>query len=686
MAAKNISVIIVSIILVFAECVNEKKVTTNFCVYGGTCMLSLSNKTKRYIISMCMILYLLGCWQPYIITASAKETSSVVQGNVYVFSGDAHYEFSAATDSSGTIESNTFGTFMILGDVRDTGTEIGMPDYFVDSETVRFCYSYDQSRLNVAETEWHVVDDKSKKINTLSLDKNILSGAILVQSSKNGVDWITDVTMTDIFTEDSSLVDPFYEASRIQLENGCYYRLIVAYKLQRKIGEEKTVFGLKDQKEEKKITEVYEFYAMSSEAAKSTASATAEPLIKIGEKEKTGKDNGYLGKVDIDKNDPHYGWDLGTFIINGYTRKTVSEGTTIFLKNVGDKVTLWFSLNQDIYKLNGKDTLSISEDSNGYDQYFEIPQTDFKHGALIIRYTDFEGNTHEPVIYTDFLAANAITGADTRVQLFEEGDYEVSLDYEIKNEIFQVWPFPAAKEYTNYKIFFEFSIRNGNCMVYPFDIESGNELSDNDITARGFRLDMAKSRYLTIDVTRSALYIGENGLLLEDVRYNGPAKDNDLYIEEGIYTFTVKNLYTGESTVKTIYVGTDKYLLALSKNGCTVTDLNEKIKQLATISEDGTIMEYVPATGEEPEEETESSASGESKETEEMKVRPVISENTQLETSTGDISDQDDAETVKKQEYVLIAIVGLTVVIVVGGIVAWAVNITAKQKRKGKGE
>lgn len=40
-------------------------------------------------------------------------------------------------------------------------------------------------------------------------------------------------------------------------------------------------------------------------------------------------------------------------------------------------------------------------------------------------------------------------------------------------------------------------------------------------------------------------------------------------------------------------MGTDKYLLALSKNSLTVDALNEKIGQSAEISDDGTISDYV---------------------------------------------------------------------------------------------
>ncbi|NBJ98965.1 hypothetical protein D5282_16985 [bacterium 1xD8-48] len=553
-------------------------------------MINLRNITKRFVASLHVIICIVGCLQPLTMKVSAKETSIAVRGSIYEFASNTNYEFSSVAASSGT----SFGTFTISGDLKNISNKNGLPAYSVSSESVNFYYSYDQSKLNVPDTEWYLIDDKTKKIDTISLEQNILSGVIIVQSSKDGVNWITDVTMTDVFTGNDDLSDSLYSTKGIQLENGCYYRVIVAYELQRKIGEGKILFITTEEKEEKKVAEVYEFYAVSNEVAGNMTSAAATPRKELGQKVNTGKDNGYSGNNAIDKDDPHYGWNLGTFVVNGYTRETSSNGTPVFLKNVGDKVTLWFTLTQDINNLNENSALTISEDTNGYDQYFEIAQTNFKRGTLIIQYTDHEGNSHAPVIYTDFLAANATTGADTRVQLFEEGDYEISLDYEIKNNPRQVGSVSVIPTYTNYKISFSFSIRNGNCMVYPFDTVTGAELSDRAITSNGFKLNMAKSRYLTIDVTRTVLNVGADGQLTEDVRFNLPAKDNDAYIDDGIYTFTVKNLYTGETTTKTIYVGTDKYLLALSKNLLTVDALNEKIGQDATINDDGSIVDYIP--------------------------------------------------------------------------------------------
>lgn len=571
----------------------------------------MSNIIKQFLVVLLSVFCIVGCLPTFTMLSYAKETSVAVNGNVYELDANAHYEFSSATVSNGI----PFGSLILSGDLKNIDEKNGVPAYSVNSENVKFYYSYSQSQLEVAETEWHLINDKTKKVDMTSLDEKILSGAIIVQSSRNGVDWITDVTMTDVFNDVTDLSAAIYATNDIQLENGCYYRVIIAYKLQRKVGEGKKLFFTTNETEEKEIAEVYEFYIESSEMAGNVTSAAEKPRRELGDKVNTGKDNGYSGSNAIEKDDPHYGWELGTFVVNGYTRETSSNGIPVFLKNVNDKVTLWFTLTQDINNLNGKSALTISEDTNGYDQFFEIAQTNFKRGTLIIRYTDYEGNAHEPVMYTDFLAANATTGADTRVQLFEEGDYEISLDYEIKNNPRQVGPISIVPTYTNYKILFSFSIRNGNCMVYPFDTVTEAELSDCAVTSNGFKLDMAKSRYLTIDVTRTVLNVGADGQLTEDVRFNRPAKDNDTYTDDGIYTFTVKNLYTGEITSKTIYVGIDKYLLALSKNLLTVDAVNEKIEQGATINDDGTIVDYIPP--EEPE-------LPEPLETEQPETQPVV--------------------------------------------------------------
>lgn len=144
--------------------------------------------------------------------------------------------------------------------------------------------------------------------------------------------------------------------------------------------------------------------------------------------------------------------------------------------------------------------------------------------------------------------------------------------------------------YTNYKMSFRFSIRNGNTMVFPMDLATGSELENGMITLNGFSVDFAHSNYLTIDVFRESIKVNSNGMIYTDVRNNSVGKDNGKYSEEGIYTITVKNSYSDEQTQKTIYVGDNKYLWALAENKFSIDDLNEKILQGYDVADDGSLI------------------------------------------------------------------------------------------------
>lgn len=538
------------------------------------------------------------------LTVCAKEITENVSGDYYEFEKNSKYELSDSTANSMTSTDAMYGLFSIKGDMKAIADVNGVPAYEVQDANVQIAYKLNDEYANASDDAWHLIDDKSKAVDGMKLDSDILSGAVILQTSLTRDSWITEVVYTDVRGEESEYITNFYTSRDIQQVNGCYYRIIVVYELSKENKVDKSITNWAGTKQEyKKCAEVYEFYLIdSSENSVGATKSTATPRKELGTKVNTGKDNGYSGNEAIVNKDPHYGWDIGTFFVNGYTRETVDyAGNPIFLKNVGDRVTLWFNLKEDITCLDGKDNLTIYEDVNGYDQYFEIDKTNFKRGALIISYTDYEGKTYDPVIYTDYLAASARTGANTKVELFEEGDYEVALNYEIKDS-------DGVDSYTNYRIYFKFSIRNGNCMVYPFDTVTGAELADNAITENGFRLDMAKSRYLTIDVKKEIVK-SNAGVYVTDERFNRPAKDGETYSDEGIYTFSVKNLYTGsEPTTKVVYVGNSSILRAMSA-GQSLEEINDLIAQGAELQEDGSFLmpkveEELPEITEDPKTET----------------------------------------------------------------------------------
>ena len=599
----------------------------------------------------------------------AKESSITVTGSLYEFEKGSKYEVDSSESTSSISRGSSYGTFSISGSASSASKVNGFTAYEVSDGNIEFNYTLGSVYDTDDTTRWHREDDKSKTVNGEKLDEDILSGAVILQSSFDGENWVTDSYYTDIADVESEFQSDFYTTKDIQQVNGCYYRVIIAYELRKQVEDKKYLFVSVDNYEYKKCAEVYEFYIINdSENRGTTSTAATEPRMELGKKVKTDKDSGYSGTKSITNDDPHYGWDLGTFTINGYTRETTYNGDDIYLKNVGDKVTLWFTFEQDINCLNGDSNLVINNDSKAWDEEFEIPETYFKHGTLIIQYTDYEGNTHDPVIYTDFLAANAHTGADTKVELFEEGNYEVALDYEIKDK-------KGIDSVTDYRIRFSFQIRNGNCMVYPFDIVSGTELSDGSLTENGFKLDMAKSRYLNIDVKKIAIK-DTDGVYSEDTRFNRPAKDGESYADEGMYVFTVSNLYTGDTTTKTIYVGTSPIIRAMASTRKSADEINELIADGAVILDDGTIT--FPASNEvvETVEETE-----EEEETE------IVEEEAVESSESADISaDVSPTEETSTSNTVLDSkIIGILAAIVVIIIVA-VMGANSKKKSKKKAE
>lgn len=291
-------------------------------------------------------------------------------------------------------------------------------------------------------------------------------------------------------------------------------------------------------------------------------------------------DSGFSELTLLDGNDLHFGHRLGRFMVSGFTSKATlgddDNKALFFFKTVGDEIKLSFMLEENIDRLFGNEDLSIGEDEKGYDHYFGVPKTNFGRGTLIVQHTDLSGEVDDPMIYTDYLSG-VKRNAETEVLVFEEGLYEVALDYEVdKKALF------GPKRY-DYCIFFSFYVINGNSMVYAIDAyDTTKELFDGDTTDNGFIVDFAGTQTLDVVVQRD-VQAGSGW----DTRFNGVIGDGDKFFDPGRYTIDVMNVYTGANTVKTIYVGEDAinsqaYLDSYSDADPTVQetlvpDLEEKV-------------------------------------------------------------------------------------------------------------
>ncbi len=581
----------------------------------------------------------------------AAESKESVSGTVYEFEENSNYDLSASKNKYDVSSTNTYGLFSITANIEKKSSQNGVPSYVVDSGNIEIQYSYTDAILNAPKDEWHLVQDKTNKLNNVALNEKILNGVFLVQTSKDRTNWITVSESENVFTSTASTTATLYTTQDIEVINGCYYRVIVAYKLEKLKKEDSFLWWDTSDYEYKKIAEVYEFYACASTTGQNTYDPNTtftwdndKVLVLVDQFD------GYFGEKPIKKGDPHYDISIGQFFVSGYTSKqTDSSGDMVFLKNVGDRVTLWFKLTENIDAIGGNNKVKVTPDSNGHDQYFHTRPTNFGRGALIVKYTDYNNNSDGPKIYTNYLEANASVGADTKVSLFEEGDYEIALDYELTKDG------KLSDTEHHYRIYFKFSIRNGNCMVYPFDLVTGAELTNTANTKNGFRLDLAKSRYLKVNVKREMLAEGADGLV-EDTRFNGPAKDGAEYKDDGIYTITVSNQYTGQQTQKKIYVGTNLVLLAHMTTGKTIPEIKTLVAQGAIINTDGTIT--IPVQTEPVTDSVESSNP-----ISEVTTSEPVSE--QIETTDEPSDDFDNKPSNKTPAIIVGIVIGVIVILLV---------------------
>lgn len=500
-----------------------------------------------------------------------------------------------------TTDDNTYGNFFISGDLKDTGEEKGVPCFDArmsgttggdDEAEVSFIYAYDDELLNADdETSWKLVDDDSKKVGDIDLGGKAKSGTIIVQSSFDREHWMVNDVQTNVFKDspkNQSAV--LYTTVPNQLVNGCYYRVTVAYQTRKKSDTKQIKsFKIKTEYDYREHVEVYEFYIIDKAENAQASKPTDTPKYNLNsEPVNAGVDSEYAKTDAVTSDDIIKGCEIGQFYINGFSGNAhfykgdeSKKENPIFLKNVGDKVTLWFDLKQKgIEALNGNTHYKVYSDEKGADKYFHITPQNFKRGALIIRFTDYQNNSRTNV-YTDYLASAATTTADTKVQLFEEGDYEVALDYEIEDSSPLAWKIPKPANFSAYRIFFKFSIRNSNCMVYPMDLKTGSELRV-PYTENGFKLDLARSRYLDLSIRKKVL--SSNGL---DLRESQISSDQAEFSDEGLYVFTVRNKVTEDNVFKVIYVGSDNLLKAYARYGKDNDNGEYTIDELIRMQDEG---------------------------------------------------------------------------------------------------
>lgn len=591
---------------------------------------------RKIAILTSIIMIMIGTFTINSLDTYAAEGKEILTGKTYELGEKDEYEINKAEE----IPDNA-SRFYLKGNISEVSTKNGFVSYAVDSGNLKIMVDKEFGTALFTpkkEQDWHVITDKSKIVDSTKLTENIGSGAVVIQTSKDGKTWINVDTETDIYNKMDTLnestingeqINAFYETTNVQITTGCYYRIIVAYKLERTEDPSKVLFVEIKNTEKKGRLEIYEFYAYNPNVNQVEELDTAD-AYEFSDVYRVDSQDGFRNPTAIKSDDPHNDWTLGKFYISGYTDVAYDDDIPVFLKVPGDKAALWFNLEQALDKCNGRTDIKVEYISSGSDIYFGTPTIDdFGRGALIIRKTD-KNNKKERYIYTNYLEASATVGANTRVDLFEEGDYEVALDYQLHYDKPFVFGTTTTKTLT-YRVFFKFKVRNGDISAFIRDVDTNQFITNANVAKNGFYIDVANSQYLSLSIKREVLSESLDGLV-EDTKFSGVAKEGRHYTDEGIYTVTVKNLVTGDSVEKRVYVGDSDILKAHMVTGISISEINERLATGAVIDENGYISDYVPETNEE-DIETESE------------------ETTEIESTTEEISDDEkDTEKIDKVE------------------------------------
>lgn len=579
-------------------------------------------------------------------TAYAEQAQKTLSGRNYDLGEDDKYEL-----LKGQVVEGTATRFYVKGDISSAPENNGFASFAVNSGNMAIMIDdhFGMSLFEQQDThKWHIISDRTKVVDGIELSDSIGSGAIIVQTSRDGRTWITTDTETDIYNKRDSInsrsangepMNAFHRTTNVQMANGCYYRIIVAYKLEREIDPSQYWFVKVKNTEVKERVEVYQFYAYDPRVnrAENLNTRTAYEFSDVW---RVDSQDGFKNPVLIKSDDPHIDWHVGRFYVSGYTDVRMDGDVPVFLKVPDDRAALWFVLEQELDKCNGDTGIQVNSISSGSDIYFGTPTiANIGRGALIIRRTDKQ-NQKERQIYTNYLEASATVGANTRVDLFEEGDYEVALDYQLHYDKPFVFGTTTEKTLT-YRIFFKFKVRNGDISAFIRDVDTNKFITNANVAPHGFYIDVANSQYLTMTIKREVLSDSLDGLV-EDTKLSEVAKEGRHYTDEGIYTVTIKNLATGDSVTKRVYVGDQDILLVHMKTGMTISEINERLAGGAHI-EDGQLIDPVPGENEPPVEDV-------SEPTEEAPV-PEITEN--VEEQPTEATPSDDPAEAQQEEAVL---------------------------------
>lgn len=219
---------------------------------------------RKYIAFLFTMLTveMLGC-----IFANADSYDKIVEGKSYEMEDGTGFSRSNDTLASELcFGDSSLGSLYLQGDL-ETRNPIDKCDVYSTASELTISYHYNGKCQNTDNKEWHLCNSSSKKVADVPLDKSVDCGAVIVQSSSDRSSWNTVNRIYDVFDDNTLDLLSVYRISQNEIRTGLFFRVMVAYRLERTYAEDSVLFIPTSKEEYREILEEYVFYVTYSENA-----------------------------------------------------------------------------------------------------------------------------------------------------------------------------------------------------------------------------------------------------------------------------------------------------------------------------------------------------------------------------------------------------------------------------------
>lgn len=420
----------------------------------------------------------------------------------------------------------SLGQFSVSGNTNDYAEYMGVPAIGVESGILSFNYDYSGSYSKKNDTTWFIAEDGSKSVDDIKLDAKIKRGVLIVQKSNDRKTWV-DATNpeADYFTAHPGNNRGFYTTDGGDLARGTFYRVILAYRMQKKAGENRVAFvKFSDKYDDAYCIETYEFYACVNTATISLHSMATD-VSTISAKRTCYETDGafkFSGVTPVTKL-AHGATSVFDIALTGQFSQTPdSNGAQVYkLARSGARVSFVYggkmlsdsNKNWRIAKTNASKIDGEERDST------------IGKGTLLIQYST---NGKD---YTDLYPSIANVfednpqGIESLCELYEDGYYRIIVAYQTEK---YSWTNVFGHEYmdtANYVEVFSFQLKQEDFAGIDLDAEGysmamldkGETLTNNATTTRGFIVDKLGTNY-TVNINGQSVPDGQK--VVENGRYD----------------------------------------------------------------------------------------------------------------------------------------------------------------------